>query len=75
MSQEKRENGVWDVPDADPGLISAEEHLEIFNNIASEYLGISGKEFARRWDKGYYYDRDEPWVMYVASLRPHDIAI
>ena len=52
MSQEKRENGVWDVPDADPGLISAEEHLEIFNNIASEYLGISGKEFARRWDKG-----------------------
>ena len=61
--------------DEDSFQISAEEHLAIFNNVASEYLGIDGKEFARLWDEGHYYDKDDPWVMYVASLRPHDIAV
>ena len=55
----------------DSHLISAEEHWEMFDNAARLRLNMSGEEFARRWDAGEYYDRDEPWVMFVASLRPN----
>ncbi len=59
------------VTSVDSHLISAEEHLEMFDNAARLRLNMSGEEFARRWDAGEYYDRDEPWVMFVASLRPN----
>ena len=51
-------------------LMSAEEHWEMFDNAARRHLDMSGSEFALRWDRGEYFDKDEPWVMYVAGLRP-----
>ena len=52
-------------------LISAEEQWKIFDTTARRILNVSGAEFARRWDNGEYFDRDEPGVMQVAILRPN----
>jgi hypothetical protein len=43
---------------------------ELFDNAAQHYLGISGEEFLRRWDSGYYQDPDQPEVMSVIMLLP-----
>ncbi len=55
--------------------INKEEGREIFDRSARRYLGISGEEFLRRWDAGFYDDPDDrtknpPEVMEVASLLP-----
>jgi hypothetical protein len=48
-----------------------EEAAALFEKIAQRYLGISGEEFIRRWDSGYYGpDADRPGVMDVAMSLP-----
>ncbi|MFP5205367.1 MAG: hypothetical protein ACLGSH_08430 [Acidobacteriota bacterium] len=34
--------------------MSREESLSFFNASAQRYLGITGDEFLRRWDSGYF---------------------
>lgn len=42
----------------------------LFDHHARRMLGISGREFLRRWDAGEYADDpDRPGVMHVAMLR------
>lgn len=55
--------------------LTDEEARKLFDRSARHYLGISGEEFLRRWDAGYYDDPDDrtknpPEVMEVASLLP-----
>lgn len=55
--------------------ISEQEARELFDRNARHYLGISGEEFLRRWDAGFYDDPDDrskhgPEVMEVAMLIP-----
>lgn len=55
--------------------ITEVEGRELFDRNARHYLGISGEEFIRRWDAGFYDDPDDrskngPEVMRVASLLP-----
>lgn len=53
--------------------LSQEEGRELFDRAAWHHLGISGEEFMRRWDAGYYDDPDDrtknpPEVMEVGML-------
>lgn len=51
--------------------VTPEERRQIFDEAARYYLGMSGKEFARRWDAGEFDDDpDRREVMRVALLRP-----
>ncbi len=51
--------------------LTAEEGWQLFDNAARFYLNISGEEFIRRWDEGYYdEDPDQPEVMSLAMLLP-----
>lgn len=36
------------------GAMSREESVSFFNAAAQRHLGISGEEFLRRWDEGYF---------------------
>jgi hypothetical protein len=40
-------------------VLSREEGLRILDEKAQHYLGISGEEFVRRWDSGYYANSQE----------------
>ena len=51
-------------------LISAEEQWEIFDDASRRLLNMDGAEFADRWDRGEFVDKDDPGVMQVAILRP-----
>lgn len=42
-----------------PHKLSRDEGLAIVDRRARRYLGISGEEFVRRWDAGYYKDEPE----------------
>jgi hypothetical protein len=53
--------------------LTDEEARDLFDRNARYYLGISGEEFLRRWDAGFYDDPDDrskhgPEVMEVAML-------
>lgn len=51
-------------------FLSEEESRRLFDEIARRYLGLSGEEFCRRWERGEYTDTDAlPEVMPVAILR------
>jgi hypothetical protein len=49
--------------------LTPDEGRRLFDNAAQYYLGISGDEFIRRWESGYY-DDDPEEVMGVAMLLP-----
>ena len=49
--------------------LTPEQGRELFDNVARHYLNISGDEFIRRWESGYY-DDDPEQVMSVAMLLP-----
>jgi hypothetical protein len=50
-------------------IIDQQEGIEILDENAKKYLGISGEEFLKRWDAGEYVGKaDTPEVMRVASL-------
>lgn len=52
-------------------LMTDEQARGALNAAAKRYLGISGKEFLKRWDAGEYPCPDDvPGVMAVASLIP-----
>ena len=52
-------------------FLGAKEGEELFDRAAQRYLSISGKEFLRRWDAGYYTDPGErARAMRVALLIP-----
>jgi len=53
--------------------LSREEGREMFVRVARRKLGISGEEFIRRWEAGYYDDPDDrsknpPEVMELGML-------
>jgi hypothetical protein len=51
-------------------FLSEEDSRRLFDEIAQRYLGLSGEEFRRRWERGDYADTCElPEVMPVAILR------
>lgn len=53
------------------GFFSDEEAAALFERMAQHYLNISGEEFLRRWDTGYYSDDpDRPGIMDMAMLIP-----
>lgn len=50
---------------------SADEAEQLFESMAREKLGMSGKDFLRRWDAGDFADEpDRPEVVEVAMLIP-----
>ena len=53
------------------GLVSAEEQWKILDDAARRLLDVDAAEFARRWDRGEYLNKDESAVKQVAILRPH----
>lgn len=53
--------------------LTDEEARELFGRAVRHHLGISGEEFMRRWDAGYYDDPDDrtknpPEVMELGML-------
>jgi hypothetical protein len=50
--------------------ITADESWQVFDTTARRLLGISGEDFAERWDRGVYAKRDDIDVMKVAMSRP-----
>lgn len=52
-------------------FLDATEGEQLVERAAQRYLSISGKEFLRRWDTGYYTDPGErARAMRVALLIP-----
>lgn len=50
--------------------ISGEESWAIFDAAAQREMGMSGDEFAARWDAGEFDGRQTIEAMQVAMLRP-----
>lgn len=50
--------------------IDAEEAWRIFDEQAQATLGISGEEFACRWDAGEYRQSTDNRLMKLVILRP-----
>jgi hypothetical protein len=48
--------------------LDLEAGRELVDEQARKYLGISGEEFARRWETGEIDADDDPDVMRVAML-------
>jgi hypothetical protein len=48
--------------------LTLEQGQQLLDEKARQYLGMSGEEFARRWDVGEIDADDEPDVMRVAML-------
>lgn len=46
------------------------EERDMLERAAQTLLGISAKEFTRRWRSGAYRDSDDPKVTQVAMLLP-----
>ncbi|MEX1255011.1 MAG: hypothetical protein WEE64_11800 [Dehalococcoidia bacterium] len=51
-------------------VMTAEEGRKLLDRQARRYLGMSGKEFIRKWHAGEFEDPDQPDVMRVAMLLP-----
>jgi len=53
------------------GRLSAAEERRIFDRAARRYLGMSGRDFLRKWRAGEFKDPDmDPAVRWVAFLAP-----
>jgi len=53
------------------GRLSAAEERRILDRAARRYLGISGRDFLRKWRAGAFKDPDvDPAVRWVAFLAP-----
>jgi len=51
--------------------LTLEQGWDLLDKQASKYLGISGKEFVKRWEAGKYdEDPDQPELMRLAMLLP-----
>jgi len=57
-------------PDVRIHEATPEEGREIVDRAARRELGMSGKEFLRRWDAGEIEDPDRPEILRVAMLLP-----
>jgi hypothetical protein len=57
-------------PQTDPEVMTDEEAVALFDALARELLGISGKEFLQRFDAGEYAGRDEPGIIDLVILLP-----
>lgn len=54
-----------------PHELTREESLAMLDRRARRYLGISGEEFVRRWEAGYYEGQPEsPGLVRTAMLLP-----
>lgn len=51
--------------------LSPEESHKFFDDMVRLHLGMSGEEFLRKYDAGYWPDPDaDPDVMHLIMLRP-----
>ena len=51
--------------------LSAAEERRIFDRAARRYVGMSGRDFLRKWRAGEFKDPDmDPAVRWVAFLAP-----
>lgn len=50
--------------------ISREESVRLFDELAQEYLGMSGEEFIRRYRAGEIEDPDRSDVVMLAIMIP-----
>ena len=51
--------------------MSAAEERRIFDRAARRYVGMSGRDFLRKWRAGEFKDPDmDPAVRWVAFLAP-----
>ena len=57
-------------PDDGVRVLTEEEGWEFLDKRAQYYLGISAKEFVRRWQAGEYPDPDGTPVMHVLMALP-----
>ena len=59
-------------PDTLPEIeyITAEEGVKLFDELAHEYLGISGDEFIRRYRAGKIDDLCDPDVAMLVIITP-----
>jgi hypothetical protein len=51
-------------------LATEEEWQALVDRAARYYLGISGDEFVRAWERGEFENADRPEVLRVAMLLP-----
>lgn len=71
MSTRSTDKTYTDDEDDLVDIFSDEEAAALFERMAQHYLSISGEEFLRRWDTGYYSDDpDRPGIMDMAMLIP-----
>ncbi len=51
--------------------LTLEEGWELLDKQAQKYLGMSGKEFVKKWEAGEFdEDPDQPEIMHLAMLLP-----
>ncbi len=51
-------------------FLTPEEGRKLLDRQARRYLGISGKEFVRKWEAKEFDEPDRPEIMQVAFLLP-----
>lgn len=51
-------------------ILSREEGRRLLDRQARRYLGMSGKEFVRKWKAKEFKDPDRPEILRVAFLIP-----
>jgi hypothetical protein len=51
-------------------VLTRDEGKKLLNRQARKHLGMSGREFARKWKAKQIKDPDRPEVMRVAFLLP-----
>ena len=51
-------------------FLTPEEGQKLLDKQARHYLGMSGKEFVRKWKAKEFKDPDRPQIMQVAFLLP-----
>ena len=64
------EKGPSPMTDVTLEFIDEEESWRIFDDAAKRTLGISGEEFARKWDAGEYVGSRNNDLMDLVILRP-----
>ncbi len=51
-------------------FLTPEEGRKLLNRQARRYLGMSGKDFVRKWEAKEFDEPDRPEIMQVAFLLP-----
>lgn len=51
-------------------VLTRKEGRRLFDRQARLLLNLSGKDFARKWERGEFEDPDRPEIMRLAMLLP-----